>query len=396
MLRTRDRKKQEMKSRLTLILLFICLAITQGACAQVPEKGVWISVFSSKRVHYSRQAINELLKNCKEAGISQIYFQVYQSGRAFYNSRICAQPKYKEMLLGSGTDTLDYLLREARKNKIKVFAWVNILSLGTNPDADILKKLGPGILTLDQYGRPSGRKDPNDSDKYYLRDEHLFLEPGDPRVAKYIFAIVDEVVTRYPQLSGVHLDYVRYPMTVPFSPGSRFKNYGINYGYGREDIRRLREASGLDPFTLNKDKDFSSLDNWRRQQVTDLVRNISRQVKLRSSGMLVSCAVIPAHERAYSSMFQDWPGWLQEGIVDYVVLMNYTLDNQLAKEISRAAISLRQQGKVYVGMGVFLMKDDPAIFKEQYKALNLLNPDGIVFFAYDDITPDLLMYIGGH
>lgn len=82
--------------------------------------------------------------------------------------------------------------------------------------------------------------------------------------------------------------------------------------------------------------------------------------------------------------------------MDYVVLMNYTLDNQLAKEISRAAISLRQQGKVYVGMGVFLMKDDPAIFKEQYKALNLLNPDGIVFFAYDDITPDLLMYIGGH
>jgi uncharacterized lipoprotein YddW (UPF0748 family) len=112
--------------------------------------------------------------------------------------------------------------------------------------------------------------------------------------------------------------------------------------------------------------------------------------------MLVSSAVAPSAERAYSSMFQDWPGWLEEQAVDYVVLMNYTLDNQLAKEIVVSSLCHRRQGKVFAGMGLFLMKDDPAALREQYKAISQLSPDGIVFFAYDDITPDVITYLREH
>jgi uncharacterized lipoprotein YddW (UPF0748 family) len=372
------------------------LIFTQSIFAQVPEKGLWVSVFSSKRVLYSKQAVNELLKVSKVAGISQIYLQVYQSGRAFYNSKISDQSKYQEIIASAGIDIIDYLLQEAKKNNIKVFAWVNLLSIGQNMNADIIKKLGESVLTRDQYGRPSGRKDPNESDKYYLREEHLFLEPGDQRVARYLTAIVDEIVARYPLFSGVHLDYVRYPMTVPFTPGSRFKDYGLNYGYGKENVLRFRERTGLDPLTLDNEKNFSLWDNWRRQQVTDLLRRILKRVKERSADMLVSSAVIPSGERAYSSMFQDWPGWLEEGIADYVVLMNYTLDNQFTREIVRSSLSLRQKGKVFAGMGLFLMKDDPENFKEQYNTLTQLNPDGIVFFAYDDITADIAAYLSQH
>jgi uncharacterized lipoprotein YddW (UPF0748 family) len=164
-----------MKNKLTLISLFFCFVLTQDIFAQAPEKGVWVSVFSGKRVLYSKQAVNELLKVSKVAGISQIYLQVYQSGRAFYNSKISDQSKYREIIAIAGRDTIDYLLQEAKKNNIKVFAWVNLLSIGQNMNADIIKKLGDSILTRDQYGRPSGRKDPNESDKYYLREEHLFL-----------------------------------------------------------------------------------------------------------------------------------------------------------------------------------------------------------------------------
>jgi uncharacterized lipoprotein YddW (UPF0748 family) len=92
-------------------------------------------------------------------------------------------------------------------------------------------------------------------------------------------------------------------------------------------------------------------------------------------------------------MFQDWPAWLEEGILDYVVLMNYTLDNKLTRKIVRSSLCLRQQGKVYVGMGLFLMKEDPITFKEQYKILTELNPDGIVFFALDDLTPEISAYL---
>ncbi|MCX5705272.1 MAG: family 10 glycosylhydrolase [Candidatus Omnitrophica bacterium] len=390
-----------MKNKLSFILICLSLIFIANLFAQGPgpevDRGVWVSVFTNKKVLYSKAAVDELLNVCAQARINQIYIQLYQSGKAFYNSKISDRAKYSDMLRSFGSDPIDYLLQEAANRNIQVFAWVNMLSLGNNSSADIIKKLGPEVLTRDQYGRPSGRKDPNETDKYYLREEHLFLEPGDQRVVKYLTAITEEIVTRYPSLSGVHLDYVRYPMTVPFVPGSRFGKFGLQYGYGRENVASFKVWSGLDPLTgLGKDEYFSLWDDWRRQQVTALVRKISKWVKEKSPNMKLSSAVIPSDERAYSSMFQDWPLWLEEGVVDYVVLMNYTLDNQLSKELVRSALAHRQQGKVYTGLGLFMMSKNPKAFQEQFNTLNSLKPDGIVFFAYDDLAPAVVSYLGAH
>jgi uncharacterized lipoprotein YddW (UPF0748 family) len=180
---------------------------------------------------------------------------------------------------------------------------------------------------------------------------------------------------------------VRYPMTVPFIPGSRFTKYGLSYGYGLKNMERFKEWAGLDPLTgLKSAKDYMLWDDWRRDQVTSLVRRIAKRVKEKSPGLLVSSAVVPAGERAYSSMFQDWPLWLEEGIVDYVVLMNYTLDNQLTKELVRSSLAYRGKGKVFIGIGLYLMKDVSNAFTEQYKTVAGLSPDGIVIYSYDDIS----------
>src|SRR3989338_11259386 len=96
-------------------------------------------------------------------------------------------------------------------------------------------------------------EDVNESDKYYLRDEQLFLEPGDPRVSGYMTSILDDIITRYPDLSGFHLDYVRYPYPVPFIPRSSFNKFGLTYGYGEENIKRFKEKTGLDPLSMNYD-----------------------------------------------------------------------------------------------------------------------------------------------
>ena len=73
--------------------------------------------------------------------------------------------------------------------------------------------------------------------------------------------------------------------------------------------------------------------------------------------------------------------------MDYVVLMNYTKNSQLAKEITRSALAQRGTGKVYIGIGNFLMKDDPKLLFEQEKIVESLNPDGIVYFSYDFFSP---------
>ena len=356
-----------------------------GKAKDAPVKGVWVTCFSAKRALYSRDAAFNLVRFCKKSGIDEIYLQIYRSGASYYDTKINDRAKYEEMLRAAGVDTIDVVLKEAKRCNIKVLAWVNVLSAGKKRDVDILKKFGDGVLTRDQYLRsPMRTEDVNESDKYYLRDEQLFLEPGDPRVSEYMTSILDDIITRYPDLSGFHLDYVRYPYPVPFIPRSSFNKFGLTYGYGEENIKRFKEKTGLDPLSMAYDNENSLIwDNWKRDQVTNLVDTLVKYIKNKSLEALISCAVIPSPDTAFSAAFQDWPWWLENGTVDYVVLMNYTKNNQLAKEITRSSLAQRGKGKVYIGIGNFLMKNDPQILSEQEKMIESLNPDGIAYFSYD-------------
>jgi uncharacterized lipoprotein YddW (UPF0748 family) len=357
-------------------------------------RGVWVSVFSAKEWLYSKEGVHKLIERCQKSKINQIYLQFFQSGNFYYDTKIGDRSKYDLMLKSAGVDTLDLLLSQAQEKGIKVFAWVNVLSLGKNTHAGILKKYGNSILTRDQYLRTSFGVEKSELDKYYLREDQVFLEAGDPRVDEYMLNVVNEIINRYSLISGVHLDYIRYPSPVPFIPGSRFKNFGLTYGFGAKSLERFREKTGLNPVeALNNEAEYLSWDNWRRQQVTDLVKRISSLVKVKSADFLVSCAVIPLTERAYSNAFQDWSRWLEEGIVDFVVLMNYTKDSQFAKEVVKSALGHRGKGKVYTGIGAFLMKNNPEMFFNQYRTAIELGSDGIVLFSIDDLTGEIAGYL---
>lgn len=350
--------------------------------------GLWVTVFSEKKVLYSKEAVINLIKFCRQNKINEIYLQVYRAGQAYYDSRVCDRAKYEDILKAAGVDTIDFLLDEAHKNKIKVFAWMNILSLAQNKNAHIIAKFGNEILTRDQYAQFSLRAESvNETDKYYLQDDQLFLEPGDQRVVEYILAFINEFIARYPAADGVHLDYIRYPHTVPFIPGSRFNKRSLTYGYGEKNIARFIEKTGLNP--LSKEINNNTLllwNDWKRQQITDLVSKISSAVRMRAPEKLVSCAVIPALEKAYCTAFQDWASWLKKDIVDYVVLMNYTRDQRLAGKTVTSALAHRAKAKVFIGIGAYLMKNTPDLLSRQYKLIKKMNPDGIVFFQYDDIA----------
>ena len=379
-----------------VVVCFVLSLLSLHAHAETanPGKGVWVSVFTDKEVLYSRKAASELIDTCKQAGISDIYLQIYQSGKAYYDSPTHDKSKYSKLFREKDKDALDFIIAEASVNNIRVHAWVNLLSLGLNEDALIIAKHGRSILTRDQYLRASGRKNPNESDEYYLREDQLFLEPGDPRVSDFLLAVAQEIMNRYPGFSGIHLDYVRYPMTVPFIPSSKFTKFGISYGYGQKNIERFRQTRGIDVLEgLNEDKDFALWDQWRRDQITSLVERINREVGKKHKGFKLSAAAITAAERAYSSMFQDWPLWLEEGIVDHVVLMNYSKDDHLVKEITRAANAYNAKGKVYIGLGFFLMPDNLDKFYRQYESVKDLAPEAIVLYSYDNITPKTIAFL---
>ncbi len=391
-----------MKFKIIIVFLFLYLFSFSFALAQdqqIPIKesvarGVWVSVFSGKKLLYSQRGVHNLISQCEKAKINEIYLQIFQSGNAYYDSKICNKTKYDQMVAVAGLDTLDLLLREAGKHNIKVFAWVNVLGLGKNEKADILNKYGNSILTRDQYQRLSKISTSTELDKYYLREDMIFLEPGDPRVGSYMLTIINEIINRYPLFSGIHLDYMRYPSPVPFVPGARFNKFGLTYGYGPMNLERFRDKTGINALdTLNNEDEYLAWDNWKRQQVTDLVRKISSLVKVKSADLVVSCAVIPVTERAYSNAFQDWSAWLEDGTIDSAVLMSYTKDSQFIKEVVKSSLGHRGKGKIYIGIGVFLMKNNPDLFFNQLRLITELAPDGIVLYSIDDLTDQVIGYL---
>ena len=344
-----------------------------------------MTVFAPEKPLYSKENADRMIEICRKSGIDHIYLQIYRANKAYYDSDIADRKPFEKMKLSAGLDPVQYIIDQSKKNGIEVHAWVNLLSLATNENAEILKRYGESILTLDQHGKLSFiPKDPSDN---FIREGQLFLEPGDWRVKKYLVDITEEITSKYPGFTGLHLDYIRYPVAVPFAPGSRFDDYAISYGYSDVNIKKCIKLTGLDIKNADPTREnYQKWDNWRRSQVTGLVQAISENIRALQPGMKISCAVSPFVSRAYLVAFQDWTKSLSDGLVDYVVTMNYTDDARLMELNTRSGLFPDLRNNVYIGIGAYLLKKDPQAIKEQLNMLYDLDPGGIVIFSYDEIA----------
>jgi uncharacterized lipoprotein YddW (UPF0748 family) len=74
---------------------------------------------------------------------------------------------------------------------------------------------------------------------------------------------------------------------------------------------------------------------FRKQGVTELVRDVYRRAKGLKPNAQVSAAVFSSLESA-DSVYQEWPRWLREKTIDFVIPMAYTADNaELARQIAQ-------------------------------------------------------------
>ncbi|MDP8299578.1 MAG: family 10 glycosylhydrolase [Candidatus Tantalella remota] len=355
-----------------------------------PRLGVWITVFSPEEVLYSTESIDRLIETCKSTGVNDIYIQVYRAGKAYYDSDIADSTPYKKMVASCGRDPVKYLIRKATMNDISLHAWINVLSVSQNKNADIIKKLGKGVITVDQHGRSAfADKNPDDLDGYYIREKQIFLEPGDKRVRDYFGSITEELIKKYPRLAGLHLDYIRYPRVVPFVPGSRFNSHGISYGYGEKNVSSFKAKTGLDVKKMgNSRENFQKWDNWRREQVTATVRELSEKARGLAPSLKISCTIIASADMTYLTTFQDWTLWIKEGYINYVVAMDYTDDPRLFDINALSLMMPDVKDKVQIGVGAYLLKDRPELFREELEISAKIDPPGIVIFSYDDIAAD--------
>lgn len=352
-------------------------------------RALWILAEGDQRLLENKKRLEWLLDDLEKLEITDIFVQVYRGGRAWFKSNLADSTPYESTWSSPQGDALSTIVQLAHKKNIRVHAWLNMLSLSTNVNAPILDRLGKEAVLEDHKGRSlidyPNYDFPQPERKYYRMDTPaIWLDPAVPGVKIELVSLVQELLNGYPNLDGIHLDYIRYPANMPFSPGTRF-GQGLSLGHGATTRKRFKAETGIDaPFgtTLGNADAF---DNWRRQKLTELVDAISSQAKFQHPDIIMSAAVWAYANRAYLSCFQDWRGWLGSDVIDVAVPMLYTKDTALFAHVAREFKSGPLSHRIWVGLGAWLFSENPQDFSRQLEIVDEVPSSGYSLFSWDSI-----------
>ena len=287
------------------------------------------------------------------------------------------------------------LLRDAHAAGLRVHAWVNVLSLSQNRDAPLLRDLGRDAVLVDQHGRslldyPDLEVPAPDRRYYRMGTPALYLDPAAMGLLERLAATFADLVVRYPELDGLHLDYIRFPDVLPFAPGSRF-GVGLDFGHAASTRALFREQTGLEAPGPRSSENADAWDGWRRDRVSALVAAIRSATRAVQPKLEISAAVIAFADRAYLSLLQDWRRWLEDGLIEFAVAMAYTRDDRLLRYHSEAFAGSPLKDRIWLGLGTWIFASEPARAVEQIRIVQRAGATADSLFSYDAIaeTPAL-------
>lgn len=297
------------KMKKAFFLLLAVLFCSQWAYAiQYPKKevrAVWLTtvygldwpqkVAASEDSRKAQQeAVCGMLDRLQEANFNTVFFQVRMRGDVAYRSDIepasaVFSGKYGRL---PGYDPLAFMVAECHKRGLECHAWFVTFPVGSDK-------------IVREQGRLSVVKRHPELCKHHKGE--WFLDPGVPGTADYILKLVKEIVNGY-DIDGIHFDYIRYPEAARSFPDKiTYRKYG----------RKMR------------------LEDWRRQNINQMVYRIYDWVKLVKPWVQVSSSPLGKYNRiprvpnagwtAYESVYQDAAQWLLAGKQDMIVPMMYYL-----------------------------------------------------------------------
>ena len=291
-----------------------------------PMRAIWVT-----RWDYRTEAdVRDVVSRCADAGFDTILFQVRGEATAFYDSS--KEPWARELgWEDPGFDPLALAVELAHERGLALHAWVNVVPAwyGMEPPENEahLWHTRPEWFWYDQHGDRQAL-----SDRFYVS-----LNPCLPEVRLYLARVIGELAARY-AVDGIHLDYLRFPNEPPAVP----KGSDLDYPRDAATLALYFEATGMAP-----DDDREAWNEWRTQQVTELLADIRRVVRRVKPTMPIGAAVgsVPSLRH-----FQDVETWLAEGLIDIVFPMNYTADEPLFAERLEFWRTMTTSARVVMGL----------------------------------------------
>lgn len=227
----------------------------------VKEKmqGVWLTHVATALLHHTT-FLDETLHGLSRSGYDRVYFSVYGLGGTLYPT---SHQSTFFLLRPPLTNPLTATAQEAHRQGLKAYAWFEY-GLMLSPKDSVVKKHPDWLLKT--------------ADGKMIENENVWLNPALPKVQDYILGHIDDIL-KVKNLTGIQFD----------------DHWAVPKVFGTEN---------------------------QRQSLTQLTERVYRHLKAHNPQLVVSLSPNPYHF-ALSRYNQDWLRWVEQGILDEVVLQVY-------------------------------------------------------------------------
>ncbi len=348
----------------TLLFCLLLAVLAVGAASGDEVRGGWVTAWNPGL--YTPKEVDATIAAAKSAKLNALFVQVRKVADAYYDSSI--EPRGTG--IAADFDPLAYMIEKAHAQGIQVHAWVNVYRVWKD-------KAMPKDPNHIVNRHPEWLNRTNDGET--RAGDGLFLDPGIPEARDYIASVTEEIARKY-AVDGIHLDYVRYP--------------GNTWGYSSIALSRYYTETGAGQKPASDDPAWL---NWRRDQVTELVRLVRQKVEAARPGTKITAATVPWGRctstfdcaSPYKTVCQDWQKWLTDGLLDANVPMDYKDESTSAGAQQfrdwLAGFQRWSGGKpVYVGIDVHSNRTMDVL--KQIDAVRKAGLNGFVLFSFNQ-TP---------
>jgi uncharacterized lipoprotein YddW (UPF0748 family) len=354
-----------------MTLLLASLALASAVQAGAGEmRGVWVP----RTALATPEAADAAVDDAERAGLNALFVQVRGRGDALYASRLVPR---SEVLRGqpASFDPFARVLERAHARGMQVHAWINVLLAGgfgvpfparhvvlTHPDwlmvpraaaaraLDVPRPQLAGVIEARRTADVEG----------------FYLSPSSPEAVAHLEAVVRELVAAYP-VEGLHLDFIRYP--------------AADYDYSRAALAAFRARRGRGWLLDGPEADPAGWAAQRAAAVDGVVERLARAARATRPSVVVSAAVVP-EPVAMRNKGQDWPGWVNRGLIDAACAMAYTPDTtQFRAQIEALRARLGPQAALWAGIGAYRLPQASVV--DKVRAAREAGASGIVLFSSD-------------
>jgi uncharacterized lipoprotein YddW (UPF0748 family) len=198
-----------------------------------------------------------------------------------------------------------------------------------------------------------------------------WMNPFHPQVQKFQLELINDLLSNY-EVDGFQFDdHLGLP---------------VEFGYDSFTINLYRaEHNGQEPPADPQNAEWMA---WRANKISDFLAEVYKLVKARRPNAVVSISPNP-YPFAYVNYLQDWPEWVNRGLVDELVIQIYRSDqNRFMWELNKSSAQAARR-KIPVSAGILSgLRAAPVkmdFITDQMSAVRDRAFAGMSFFFYESL-----------